>query len=87
MKTTGTRMLLVLAAVLASTVTGAGQASAAQPAKQGCFGATVSAAAKTFAPFGANIVAPDARQGLIREDVRAIKAGELPDEAFPNVCN
>ncbi len=79
--------LAAVAAIIASTVGVASTASAAQPARQGCFGESVSNAARAFAPFGANIVAPDARQGLISEDVRVIKAGELPDEVFPNTCN
>ena len=76
-----------MVAVLGPILAVAGTASAAQAAERGCFGEDVLAAARAFAPFGANVVASGARQGLLSGHVRAMRAGDIPDEAFPNTCN
>jgi hypothetical protein len=62
-------------------------ALAAQPASQGCLGATISAAAQLGRDYGQLVasVATDVRG--VGEEVQLILAGEFPDEAFPNTCN
>jgi hypothetical protein len=87
------RRLLVGAAIAAAAIGGVvvgGTASAAQPAEQGCFGATVSANAQAFQPYGQVILAPNAPSGplgKISDAVHAVQAGQVDDLLFPNACN
>jgi hypothetical protein len=79
------------AAVLASAITlvgGAQMASAATPTVDGCFGASISAAAGPgFGPFVVEAAQDDTGRPGVGDAVQAVQAGQVPDAAFPNSCN
>jgi hypothetical protein len=84
------RIILATAFVGALSGVGAGTVSAAQPANQGCVGASVSANAQALRPYGQVVLDPNAPRnefGKVSDAVHAVQAGEVPDSIFPNSCN
>ena len=64
-----------------------GTGSAAQPTKQGCVAASVSANAQVLHPYGQVVLDPNAPRsdfGKVSDAVHAVQAGEVPDSIFPN---
>jgi hypothetical protein len=81
---------IIVATVVALAGLGAGTASAAQPAQQGCVGASVSANAHALHPYGQVVLAPNAPRnefGKISDAVHLVQAGQVDDSIFPNTCN
>jgi hypothetical protein len=79
-----------LAGVAIGGIMGAGTASAAQPAEQGCFGQSVSANTHALHPYGQAVLAPNAPRnpfGKISDAVHLVQAGQVDDSIFPNTCN
>ena len=65
-------------------------ASAAQPAEQGCLGASVSAGAQALHPYGQAVLVPNTPTGpfgKVSDAVHAIQAGQVDDSIYPNTCN
>jgi len=84
------RLAASLAAVAVAVGVSAGTASAGQPAVQGCLGATVSANAQAFHPYGQVVLVPNTPRnpaGTIGDAVHLVQAGLFPDALFPNTCN
>jgi hypothetical protein len=69
---------------------GVGAAGAATPAVKGCVGASVSAAADAFHPYGRNFVStitPRNEFGSLADGLHALQAGDVDDALYPNTCN
>ena len=84
------RIIVATAFAVALTGIGAGSVSAAQPTKQGCVGASVSALAQALQPLGQVVIDPSAPRndfGKVSDAVHAFQAGEVPDSILPNTCN
>ena len=88
------RMLIGCGVAVGAFSFGIGAASAATPAVQGCYGASISPLASASSPaapgsFGHAVV------GFVRtspvpglgSDVQELQAGNVPDEVVPNTCN
>ncbi|HEX2382373.1 MAG TPA: hypothetical protein VHI95_07045 [Acidimicrobiales bacterium] len=85
------RRIMVASAFAAALVgIGAGTASAAMPVVNACLGESVAANAQALHPYGQVVLDPNAPRnefGTIADAVHAVKAGQVPDELFPNTCN
>lgn len=81
--------IIVAMLLFASALVGgrAGLAQAAQPAVQGCFGASVSADAKRGADAGRDTAALAQANTGVGAIVQQIQGGNVPDSVFPNTCN
>jgi hypothetical protein len=79
-----------VASTLLGTVAISSTALAAQPAVRACLGASVSAGAQLFHPYGQVVLAPNTPTGpfgKVSDAVHAIQAGLVPDSIYPNTCN
>ena len=77
----------------AALISVAGVVAAGPPARQGCYGESISALARDQpfpGAFGAGVVsfaeAPDGKRGL-GDGVQSLQAGLVSDEVVPNTCN
>jgi hypothetical protein len=80
------RVLPVIAATLLTLALSATAAMAAEPS---CLGKSVSAAATAGGRDFGQLVALTATMSTqgVGDEVQLIRAGQFPDEAFPNTCN
>ena len=76
-------------ALCAASLMSAMTASAALAAERNCLGESVSAAARAGGRDFGQLVALTATMSSrgVEDEVQLIRAGEFPDEAFPNTCN
>jgi hypothetical protein len=65
----------------------AGPTLAARPANQACLGHDVSGLAADGSGFGHFVADIAMNTRGAGEEVQALQAGQIPDEALPNTCN